>query len=430
MFTETTATRTHPETIVRPAVGAELIRRVPLFAALPDAEINMLSGVLRRAHYPAGTILFAEGDYGDRSYIVLDGLVAIISALGTADEHLLGLRGVGEVIGEISLLGCGGLRTASGRVQADAELLELAHTDLDALLHRQPRLAYELLRVISARMCDSQYALIRDLRAQNQRLAQAYADLQAAQAQIVAHETLERELELARAIQESMLPQTLPTLAGLDIGARMVPAHVVGGDLFDIFPLGRDSLGLVIGDVSGKGMPAAMFMALTRSLLRAEALRAPTPEAALRSVNRHLLEMNAAGMFVTVVYGILQGKTRAFHYARAGHELPCVWDAAGGLVQYGWSEGHPLGLLAEPSLDSQALVLPPDGTLLLFTDGVTETTSRQGTFFGRERLHAAIRTCAATSAQELCDKLLATLATYHGAAPQDDDITLLAVCMR
>ncbi|HET9221311.1 MAG TPA: SpoIIE family protein phosphatase [Roseiflexaceae bacterium] len=403
------------------------VRHVPLFTTLPDAEIALLAAALRPTAYPAGAILFREGDCGDRIYIVLSGQIAIVSALGTANEHVLGLRGVGEVVGEMSLFDPNGRRAASGRVQADAQLLELTHDDFDALLRRQPRLAYDLLRVLSTRLRDSEHALIRDLQAQNRQLAQAYADLQAAQAQIIEKETLERELQLAREIQESMLPHAMPRLEGFDIGARIVPARAVGGDLFDVFPLGSDSLGLMIGDVSGKGVPAAMFMALTRSLLRAEALRATTPETALRSVNRHLLEMNAAGMFVTVVYGILQQKTRAFCYARAGHELPRVWDASGASLSYAWGFGHPLGLLEEPSLDCRTIGMPPGGTLLLITDGVTEATDHCGAFFGPERLEMAVRASPARSAQRLCDDLVVTLADYHGEAPQHDDITLVAV---
>jgi phosphoserine phosphatase RsbU/P len=148
---------------------------------------------------------------------------------------------------------------------------------------------------------------------------------------------------------------------------------------------------------------------------------------AIYNVNRHLLEMNAAGMFVTVVYGILQQKTRAFRYARAGHELPRVWEASGTPLSYAWEYGHPLGLLEEPSLDCRTIVIPPGGTLLLITDGVTEATDRCGAFFGPERLETTVRACPACSAQKLCDNLVATLADYHGEAPQDDDITLLAV---
>jgi phosphoserine phosphatase RsbU/P len=195
---------------MRSAVNTAQIRRVPLFTTLPDAEIAPLAAALRPTAYPAGAILFREGDRGDRIYIVLAGQIAIVSALGTADEHVLGLRGVGEVIGEMSLFDPDRRRTATGRVQTDAQLLELTHDDFNTLPRRQPRLAYDLLRVLSTRLRDSEHALIRDLQTQNRQLAQAYADLQAAQAQIIEKETLERELQLAREIQESMLPAPCP----------------------------------------------------------------------------------------------------------------------------------------------------------------------------------------------------------------------------
>jgi sigma-B regulation protein RsbU (phosphoserine phosphatase) len=148
-------------------------------------------------------------------------------------------------------------------------LLALTRADFNALLGRQPAVAQELLRTLSTRLRESQEAAIRELREQNRILAQAYADLQAAQAQLVEQETLVRELQLARDIQQRMLPCELPCLAGLDIGARMVPAQSVGGDFFDVFPLGDDALGIAIGDVVGKDIPAALLMGLTCSLLRA-----------------------------------------------------------------------------------------------------------------------------------------------------------------
>src|SRR3954463_1747706 len=263
-----------------------LLRNVPLFGSLPPRELADMAASLQETRYAAGAVLFREGDYGDRFYIVLDGAIAIVKALGSDDERLLGLRGAGEFVGEMSLLSQDGLRTASVRVEADARVLELTRADFDALLHRYPPLAYEMLRVLSVRLRDSHDAAIRDLHEKNARLAQAYADLQDAQARIIEQETLERELRLARETQESMLPRTLPRMAGFDIGARMVAARMVGGDFYDVFPLGPDSLGVVIGDVSGKGMPAALFMALVSNLLRAEALRSDTtPEQALRIVN-------------------------------------------------------------------------------------------------------------------------------------------------
>ena len=254
-----------------------------------------------------------------------------------------------------------------------------------------------------------------------------FRSLEAAQSQLVEKEALEHELRLARELQERILPRRLPTPSGFDLGARMVAAREVGGDFFDVFPLGGDALGLVVGDACGKGMPAALFMALTRSLLRAEAARAASPAAALRETNQHLAEMSTAGMFITIVYGILSYSTGEFIYARAGHELPLIWDASGVLLALGRANGQPLGILPHPAIDVQAVRLPPGGTLLLFSDGVSEATNPQGGFFGLEGVLATVQAHLGMPAQQLCDQLVNTLTAYRGASPQADDITLLAV---
>ena len=404
-----------------------LLQHVPLLGSLPPGELADIAATLREQRYPAGAVLFHEGDYGDRFYIVLSGRIEIVKALGTADERLLGLRGAGEFVGEMSLLSRDGLRTASVRVYEDARVLELTRADFDALLHRHPLLAYEMLRVLSIRLRESHDLAIRDLHEKNERLAQAYADLQAAQALIIEQETLERELRLARETQESMLPRALPRMAGFDIGARMVAARQVGGDFYDVIPLGPDRLGVVIGDVSGKGMPAALFMALVSSLLRVEAQRNDTPEQVLRVVNQHLLSHDARSMFVTVLYGVLCRDSGEFAFVRAGHELPLLLGAGGERLTPEMGRGHPLGLFPAPLLDAQTVRLPPGGTLLLYTDGVTEAMDACDELFGSQRIVEAVRGARDASAQQLCDRLVQAVADYHGPAAQADDITLLAV---
>jgi sigma-B regulation protein RsbU (phosphoserine phosphatase) len=404
-----------------------LLKSVPVFGSLPTGELADVVASLQEQRYIAGIVLFHEGDHGDRFYIVLDGQIEIVKALGTDDERSLGLRGAGEFVGEMSLLSQDGLRTASVRVHEDARVLELTRADFDALLHRHPLLAYEMLRVLSLRLRESHDTAIRDLHEKNARLAQAYADLQAAQARIIEQQTLERELRLARETQESMLPRALPRIDGLDIGARMIAAHMVGGDFYDVFQLGPDRLGVVIGDVSGKGMPAALLMALVSSLLRVEALRSDTPEQVLRVVNRHLLSRDARGMFVTVLYGVLCSTTREFSFVRAGHEQPMLLDAGGALLTPEMGRGHPLGLFPNPMLDAQKIHVPPGGTLLLYTDGVPEAMDARDDLFGPERLVAAVRGAREASAQQLCDQLVQAVADYRSSAAQTDDITLLAM---
>jgi sigma-B regulation protein RsbU (phosphoserine phosphatase) len=408
-------------------IDIHTLRRVPLFADLPIEEIEHLATTFHPSVYDANTLLFREGDLGDHFYVVLAGTIAIIKAMGTPEERLVGLRGPGEFVGEMSLLNQDGLRTASVLVHEDARVIELTRADFDMLLHRYPAMAYSMLQVLSTRLRASNDAAIQDMHEKNRRLEQAYAELQAAQARLIEQEALARELKLAREIQESMLPQHLPRLPGFELSARMLAARMIGGDFYDVLPLGADRLGLVVGDVSGKGVPAALFMALTCSLLRAEASRTESPEETLRAVNRHLLTYFTHSMFVTVLFGILDRATRRFDFARAGHDLPLILDSRGAQQSFILGRGHPLGLFPNPALDVQTAVLPPGGLMLLYSDGATEAMNQEYELFGVERIVETVRQRLDASAQHLCAHVLATLAAYCGDAPQSDDITLLVL---
>lgn len=408
-------------------MDTSLIRQVPLFSSLNPSEIELLVAALKEARYPAKTVLFKEGEYGEKFYIVAEGEVAIIKAMGTPNERLIAIRGSGQFIGEMSLLNPEGLRTASARVQTDARLLELSRADFNELLKREPSLAYQMLSVLSLRLQTAHNQTIRDLTEKNRKLAEAYESLKAAQEQIIEKKILERELMQAREIQESMLPTILPRLQGFDIAAQMLPARMVGGDFFDVIRLSPDSLGIVIGDVAGKGVPAALFMALTRSLLRAEARPAIPPDTVLKRVNHTLLGMNAKGLFVTVLYGVLNQNTREFNYVRAGHESPMLWDKNGKIIPTIMGHGQVLGLLAHPILEPMSLTIPPGSAMLLFSDGVTEAANPQEEFFGTEGVEAIIPDLLNKPVRGQLDHLLQELSRHQGANPQTDDITVIAV---
>ncbi len=405
----------------------ELISRVPLFASLPRSEIRHLANTLRPLTFPDQALLIHEGKTDDRFYILLDGQVEIIKALGSDAERLLGVRQAGSVIGEMSLFSRDGRHTASVRARTPLQLLEITRADFDALLHRQPSLAYEMVRTLSTRLDESENLTVRDLLEKNRQLRQAYDELKAAQAQIIEKEKLESELDVARRIQRSLLPRERPRLPGFDFGMLIEPMSSVGGDFFDFIPLGGDRLGIAVGDVSDHGVPAALFMALTYSLLRAEASRAPSPAEALRNVNRHLMSLNASGMFVTVLYGILNGATREFHYVRAGHDRPLLLDARREAIEVSRGPGQLLGLFPEPTLDEQSIVLPPGGLLLMYTDGVTEAMDQERNQFGRRGLQASLRAAGRTSAQDTCSVVRDAVSAYSGSTAPHDDITLVAV---
>jgi sigma-B regulation protein RsbU (phosphoserine phosphatase) len=405
----------------------QLINRVPLFASLSPGEMKRLADSLRPVEFPAGTLLFREGETANQFYFLLDGEIEIIKALGTAEERLLGVREAGTFIGEMSLFSPDGRRTASVRARAPLKALAMSHTDFDALLRRHPTVAYDMVRVLTTRLSESEDATIRDLHLKNRELMKAYHELKAAQAQIVEKEKMEHELEVARRIQRSILPRALPQRPGFDFGAQIVPMSAVGGDFFDFIPLDGDRLGIAVGDVSDHGVPAALFMALTATLLRAGAHRFDSPREVLRSVNHHLLDINDAGMFVTVLYGVLDYATRDFTYARAGHEPLIVFDAHGKWVEQSRVPGQLLGILPEPVLEVQRVTLTPGSTLFLYTDGVNEAFNVRDEMFGEARLRQAIAAHRRDSAQALCEGVLDHVTSFRGRAAQRDDVALAAV---
>jgi serine phosphatase RsbU (regulator of sigma subunit) len=242
-----------------------------------------------------------------------------------------------------------------------------------------------------------------------------------------AKERLERELELARQVQQSVLPLTFPPLPGYTFAARNEPARQVGGDFYDIFSLDEARVGLVIADVSDKGMPAALYMALTRSLLLAEARRERSPKAVLENVHRLLLELGEPDMFVTVFYGVIDGPAHLLTYARAGHDPPLLLRD-GAVEQLGGS-GTFLGFadLDEVDLSEETLALQPGDRLVLYTDGLTDAVSQAGQSFDLAQLRSRLQSHTELPADELCATLFTELTTFQGGAPQYDDMTMLAI---
>jgi serine phosphatase RsbU (regulator of sigma subunit) len=398
-----------------------------LFTELSPEELKRVAAALRSNDYEAGAILFREGESSDRLYILLEGRIAIIKALGTSGERTLAVCEKGSFLGEMALFEPGSKRSATARALDRVRLLEMTYAELDSLLRHQPLLAYEMIRVLSARLHQSDNDIVHDLREKNLELTRAYRDLEAAQARIIEQEKIEREIQVSRDIQRSMLPRRLPKLAGYGLGARMEAARAVGGDFFDFIPLTNHTVGIVIGDVSGKGVPAALFMALTSSLIRAEARRGGSILEGLRNVNRDLLELNDTGMFVTAWCGVLDARTRELHYVRAGHEVPLVCNEAGELAALPSARGVPLGITDYIPLDQQTVRLEPGSTLLAYTDGMTDATDAAGNHFGIERLRQALADHRRESAPVICDKLIEMSAHFRGDTPQYDDIALVAV---
>ena len=298
----------------------KLLSKIALFKNLTDPVLQQIAACMSVVECPENTVIIREGEPGDDFFVVLSGGIDVIKALGTPDERLLASRGVGDFVGELSLVNPDGLRTASVRTHSPSQLWRMDHRDFESLLYKEKALAFEMIRALSERLTYAHNMTIQDLHEKNLELQEAYDDLKAAHEQIVQKEKLEKELQLAHDIQQSLLPPQLPEVPGFEFGALMYPARAVGGDFYDIFQLDADRVGLVIGDVADKGVPSAMVMAQTRALIYAEAALELTPAQVLQQVNVHLMQMGTPKMFVTVLYGVLDARTRQFSYARAGHE--------------------------------------------------------------------------------------------------------------
>lgn len=256
-------------------------------------------------------------------------------------------------------------------------------------------------------------------------------ELETAQAEVVKKERMERELELARQVQQSLLPRVFPVLPGFAVAARAQAARQVGGDFYDVIVLDEDHFGIVIADVSDKGMPAALYMGLSRSLLLAEAHRGLSPREALLSVNRLLLELGDLNGFVSIFYGVVESSTRCMRYTRAGHERPWLLRSESGglsLSQLGGS-GTVLGIMEGEvlNLSEERLYLAPQDRLILFTDGICDAVNGDGHFFGSERLEKLLGAQAGQSAEHICETVFEQLSAYRGQADPFDDMTLLVL---
>jgi sigma-B regulation protein RsbU (phosphoserine phosphatase) len=210
------------------------------------------------------------------------------------------------------------------------------------------------------------------------------------------------------------------------------PARQVGGDFYDHFVLpGNEArLGLVIADVSDKGVPAALFMALSRTMIRSNALRGYTPVETLVRANQYIVEDSHSDMFVTAFYGALETENGRFCFTNAGHNPPLWWQAASRTFEVLRAPGIVLGIFAEISLEERAITMAPGDVLLLYTDGITEAMDENQEEFGMERLQNVVAWAAIqpeATADSIAMTILSAVKRFMGTTPQADDLTLLAV---
>jgi sigma-B regulation protein RsbU (phosphoserine phosphatase) len=261
------------------------------------------------------------------------------------------------------------------------------------------------------------------------------------------------ELEIARQIQQSFLPSTFPDVPGAEIAALMRPAYEVGGDFYDVIPLTLGRVGLLVGDISGKGVPAALYMALARTLLRSHSLdtRARYLSDALESASvRQLMRSGSLGalaaldsisrtndylrahhsqlsFFLTLFYGVYEPASHLLSYVNAGHNPPLVYNTLSGQSTWLKPSDMVIGLMPDRPFTAREQQMHPGDVLVIYSDGITEAFDPNRELFGQQRLVEAVRSTELASAGQFLQAIEAAVTAFAASTPQSDDITLLVL---
>ena len=399
-------------------------------AQLDDYMLASLREIAASHAYPAGTLLTHQGASEHTFYVIENGCAVVSRRLEDGTEQVLNTLGPRQSFGEMALLD-DNPRLATVKTLVDTTVLEITADHFRELLRQDPDLALYMTRRVLANLRKLDQLAIQDLRGKNALLHEAYVNLQAAQAELVEKERLEREMELAAEMQRRLLPALLPEFDDYRFAAFLAPARHVGGDLFDVRPLDSEHVGLLIADVADKGMHAALLMAVTRTLFFQEAQRSLSPVRVVKAVHDGLMGMGGSGedgldAFVTAFYGVLHRPSGRLTYVRAAQDRPLLLRP-GQQVAALPGDGRFLGMIENLILQEHSIALQPGDFLLLYSDGVTDALDPNGNSYGLDRLKEGYGRAAGANAAEVLSRLVADINYWRGAAPAFDDVTMLLV---
>jgi serine phosphatase RsbU (regulator of sigma subunit)/CRP-like cAMP-binding protein len=537
-------------------VPTETLRHFSFLRSLDAEEIKLLAAEAQESQYPAGALIFPDGQVGDKLYLVRSGEVKIFKPTG-AGEVALNVERAGDYFGEMSLID-EQPRSAAARAMTHVSLVEIPKAVFLSLVGRFPNLLLQTVRISDERLRVRDRELLAELEMHNQQLRQLYdtslhisrhLELDAAlnaifqraskllngcdgylhlydpkrnvllphgdgkivrpgqgvagrafrtgepviqnthrgmvacelaapiqldtrvlgtlsferppnapafndddarllllfanQAAVAIENArlyglerekgaLDGELRVAREVQRSLIPTRVPRLAGFQFAGLWRPAREVAGDFYDYIPLPDHKHGIVIADVSDKGVPAAIFMAVSRSILRASAVAEAIPTRAIERANRLISADATGGMFVTVFYGILDARTRRFHYVNAGHNPPLLWRKKSGRLERLSQHALALGVTPDFEYESQQVELGAGDVLVLYTDGVTEAVNAGDELFGDARLAEIVKHTASTlpmmhAANAVIQAIDRGVKDFVGARPLADDVTMVVL---
>jgi serine phosphatase RsbU (regulator of sigma subunit) len=346
---------------------------------------------------------------------------------GDNEDFVLGFLGPGGYFGEMALL-TNERRAATVTTIIDTEVLQITKEQFEEVFNVSPAMARSILQTLVYTVRETDRRAIADLEARNAELAQAYAELEAAQADRIAKAALEAQLEVAAKAQRSLLPNNLPSIPGYQFSAQFEPARHIGGDFYDVRLMDDGRISILLADVSDKGAHAALFMAVARTLFLSEEKYHSDPVEVVTAVHHGLLKTTNYDMFVTAIYGVLDPTTGLFRYVRAGHDEP-LWVRKNGEADFLGGRGRFLGLWPEfePMFDEQQITLNTGDCVVIYSDGVTDMRNPGGEAYGRERLRQLVRSLRMYDAERIAHSIYNGVHQHRNYTESFDDFTLLVI---
>lgn len=430
------------------AEAAAALAGTGLFGTLGGSIAEQVLAKASRESLKAGEVLFRQGEDGSCAYVVAGGTLKVVVNTGLGDV-LMAEVGRNQLVGEIAVF-ANLPRSATVVAHTNATLLRLEREDVLSIIAANPEAGRAIIADLGRRLTmvnqplaflsvaaqvlrhpDSDPAMIERLTAQASEMGPFAQSFQEMVREIQAKQMRSQEMAMAARIQQSILPRPLADKPGrsFDIRAFMRPTREVGGDLYDFFAIDEDHLAFTVADVSGKGVPASLFMAMFCSIIRAVAMPGMDVGQILTRANALLAEENDACMFVTVFFAILDVKSGRLSYCSAGHNPPYLLAANGERRELP-THDIAVGILENRVYATQTLELAPGDRLFVFTDGVTEAFSPSQDLFGEARLEALLDSMPAAGAAEMVERVVAAVDGFAAGFQQSDDITCLALTYR
>ena len=421
----------------------KIVRAIPIFANLEQAGVDLIGGG-QLVEFEEGQILVKQGQQSDCALVLLDGFVEVFVESKYGVVPLASLESP-AFVGEIGVF-TNVPRTASIKASTKVRAVRLGADELHRFGQKNPGFLARLMLQLGKRFetfnkavafyshalgalerDDFDLALLNDLRNPLPELIDFSRSFVRLAEQIALKRAHRKEMANARAIQESMLPldeALAPCKPYIEVHATMRPAREVGGDLFDYFLIDADRLAVTIGDVCGKGIPAALFMAMTQMVMRYMLRRESDVGQAAAAGNALLAASNREMMFVTLFCSVINLRTGQLSYCSCGHHSPLILRE-GKAIETVAVSGLPLGLNKNAKYKTESFILDPGDQLFLFTDGFADAVNSEGTRFGDERLHEAVEQLRALPAGQFVPELIKSIDGFAGAEPQFDDLTAL-----